>query len=35
MADAEKEVTDRDLLSIIHQVRRNHANLAANPVAAH
>jgi 2-isopropylmalate synthase len=33
MADAEKEVTDRDLLSIIHQVRRNHAN-AANPVAA-
>jgi 2-isopropylmalate synthase len=35
MADAEKEVTDRDLLSIIHQVRRNHANAAANPVAAH
>jgi 2-isopropylmalate synthase len=34
-ADAEKEVTDRDLLSIIHQVRRNHANGAANPVAAH
>jgi 2-isopropylmalate synthase len=33
MADAEKEVTDRDLLSIIHQVRRNHAN-AANAVAA-
>jgi 2-isopropylmalate synthase len=35
MADAEKEVTDRDLLSIIHQVRRNHANGAANQVAAH
>ncbi len=35
MADAEKEVTDRDLLSIIHQVRRNHANGAANHVAAH
>jgi len=34
MADAEKEVTDRDLLSIIHQVRRNHANSAANPVTA-
>jgi 2-isopropylmalate synthase len=26
MADAEKEVTDRDLLSIIHQVRRHAAN---------
>ena len=25
MADAEKEVTDRDLLSIIHKVRRNHS----------
>jgi 2-isopropylmalate synthase len=34
MADAEKEVTDRDLLSIIHQVRRNHANAAPNSVAA-
>jgi len=35
MADAEKEVTDRDLLSIIHQVRRNQASATANPVAAH
>ncbi|HVB57473.1 MAG TPA: 2-isopropylmalate synthase [Candidatus Acidoferrales bacterium] len=26
MADAEKEVTDRDLLSFIHQVRRNQAH---------
>jgi len=34
MADAEKEVTDRDLLAIIHQVRRNHMNAAANPVVA-
>ena len=33
MADAEKEVTDRDLLSIIHQVRRNQSN-AASPAAA-
>ena len=24
-ADAEKEITDRDLLSIYHQVRRAHA----------
>lgn len=29
MADAEKEVTDRDLLAIVHQVRRNPASPAA------
>ena len=36
MADAEKEVTDRDLLSIIHQVRRNPgaATTAEDPAAA-
>ena len=28
MADAEKEVTDRDLLAIVHQVRRNPASAA-------
>jgi 2-isopropylmalate synthase len=31
MADAEKEVTDRDLLAIVHQVRRN----PTSPAAAH
>src|SRR5246500_4221114 len=34
MADAEKEVTDRDLLSIVHQVRRNQS-IAASPAIAH
>jgi 2-isopropylmalate synthase len=34
MADAEKEVTDRDLLSIVHQVRRSQSN-APSPAAAH
>ena len=36
MADAEKEVTDRDLLSIVHQVRRNQspAATAQDPAAA-
>jgi 2-isopropylmalate synthase len=29
MADAEKEVTDRDLLAIVHQVRRNQESPAA------
>jgi 2-isopropylmalate synthase len=33
MADAEKEVTDRDLLAIIHQVRRSQAH-ASDPAAA-
>jgi len=33
MADAEKEVTDRDLLSIIHQVRRNQSH-TPSPAAA-
>jgi 2-isopropylmalate synthase len=31
MADAEKELTDRDLLAIVHQVRRN----PTSPAAAH
>ena len=33
MADAEKEVTDRDLLSIVHQVRRNQSNAASPAIA--
>ena len=35
MADAEKEVNDRELLSIIHQVRRDKARESAGSVAAH
>jgi hypothetical protein len=35
-ADAAKQVTDRDLLSIIHQVRRGHTQAPSNrkPAAA-
>ena len=34
MADAEKEVTDRDLLSIIHKVRRTRAQAPSRQTAA-
>ena len=33
-ADAAKEVTDRDLLSIIHKVRRNRSQVAAKHTSA-
>jgi 2-isopropylmalate synthase len=33
-ADAAKEVTDRDLLSIIHTVRRNRSQVLADPTSA-
>jgi 2-isopropylmalate synthase len=33
-ADAEKEITDRDLITIIHQVRRGQAPVAAGPASA-
>jgi hypothetical protein len=33
-ADAEKEISDRDLITIIHQVRRGRTPVNAGPAAA-